>query len=133
MNRITYKVRSGQRSPPAVPIRPETCDDVAVSRALKISLSLILLVIAAALAVWSWFLSGRDLDDADKMSSVAGLFVSFPLGVAGLVFAILAWRDGRHGRSKESGKAGSHFTVTAGRDAYTAEQMTINQSDGPAT
>ncbi|GIM62980.1 hypothetical protein [Actinoplanes auranticolor] len=103
-----------------------------MSRARKISLSLLLLVIAVALAVWSLFLSGRGLDDADKMSSVAGLIVSFPLGVASLVFAILAWRDGRQPRSTAPGKAGSHFTVTAGRDAYTAEQMTIKQGDGPA-
>ena len=99
-----------------------------MSRRIKVGSTVVLALLTAGLAAWAWFLSRQDLDGADKWSSVASFWASLLMGAASIVFAILAWRDGRRARSQAGGqpRAGSTFHVTAGRDAYTAQEMTFN-------
>ncbi|MBB6476115.1 hypothetical protein [Sphaerisporangium rubeum] len=84
-----------------------------------------LLIFAGSLWGLAFFLRGQGLERADQWSGVFGLFLNImgvALGTAGVVVAILAWRDAR--RAPETSTAATPFTVgsvSAGRDAYVAE------------
>jgi hypothetical protein len=84
---------------------------------------IICLALSAGLGTWVWFLTRRGLDEADKLSSVAGFTAAVIFGVAGLAVGIATLRQGRSAEPAP----GAKFNVTAGRDAYTAESMTFDQ------
>jgi hypothetical protein len=92
-------------------------------RGTKIMIAATCLALSAGLGGWVWYLTRRGLDEADKLSSVAGSVAAVVLGVAALIVGIMALRQG----GATGPAAGATFHVTAGRDSYTAESMVFDQ------
>lgn len=101
----------------------KVCDNWLMQRGAKAIIIITCLALSAGLGTWVWFLTRRGLDEADKLSSVAGFIAAVIFGVVGLAVGIVTLRQGRSAVPA----SGARFNVTAGRDAYTAESMTFDQ------
>jgi len=100
----------------------------------KVLVAIALFLAGAAIASWVMFLISQGLSRADQWSSVGGFIASVVLGASGLVIAWLALKQSRRETAIETSPSkptstGSVFHVKAKRDAYTAQDMTINQGD----
>jgi hypothetical protein len=97
----------------------------------KVILTLVVTTVVTGLIGLATYLALQGLERADQLSSAMGLFV----GIAGLALTIvavwLAWIAVRnpHNDSVAPGRDRSgtaKFNVVAGRDAYTARDMTVH-------
>ncbi|MER6175147.1 hypothetical protein [Streptosporangium sp. NPDC001681] len=87
-----------------------------MTRRKKSAIALMLITFCLGCGVWTWFLSGRPLEEADSWSSILSGFAGLAFGVSGLVFGLLAIRDsppttpephGRPATSKPDSATGS--------------------------
>jgi hypothetical protein len=64
-----------------------------VTRRAKVAMALSLLVLCGGLGVWTWYLSGQSLQDADSASSVLSGFAGVVFGVTGVVLGLAGLRQ----------------------------------------
>jgi hypothetical protein len=110
-----------------------------MSRRVRVLAGALSMAVACGLAWAATYLWGQGIDQADKIASAVGMIVglaSLALTAFSVWLAWLAWRDSRRGaagpplsadRNTRSSFGSARFEVHARRDAYTAQQMTINQ------
>ena len=87
-------------------------------------------VTAVGLAVLLWFLIDEGRVRSDQWASIFGLILAYLIAMA----SVLMWLLRRAGKPNQSEPAGlGSVQVTAGRDAYTAGEMTFHRPAPDAT
>lgn len=87
----------------------------------------IVVVASAGLAMLVWFFIQQGRENADQWASILAVLLTYTVVCASVVIWII--RRARGSAPAENHQKSPVFNVTAARDAYTAQQMTIEQRD----